>query len=148
MAVEAITCSNQIQNAQGEVLPASYKVYMCGWESLPISISGTWNYASSVTPPCNTLSPTSPTAFTLLPNGGGPNTCDTTYFLDGVPFSIILLFPTTPYTVKYIPVFGFDPSPTGGYITNTCTESTIDITVTLQTMGTCIINVHITGVTF
>ena len=148
MAAEAINCSNQTDNAQGEVLPASYKVYCCGWESMPTSISGTWNYAGSA-PPCLGLTPRTATAFTLLPNGGGPNTCDTTYFeINGAPFAIILLFPITPYTEKYIPIFGFSPPVTGGYISRTCTETTIDLEVNLAYGGTCLIHVHVTGVTF
>ena len=147
MAAEAINCSNQTDNAQGETLPASYKVYNCGWESMPVSISGTWNYGGSG-PMCASLTPTTPTAFTLLPDGGGPKNCSTTYFAIGVPFSIILLQPITPYTSKYIPQFGFDPAVTGGYTTRTCTETTIEIECNLTYMGTCLIHVHVTGVTF
>lgn len=147
MAVEAITCSNQTQNAQGETLPASYKVYNCGWESMPVSISGTWNYGGA-NPMCSSLSPLTPTAFVLLPDGGGPNICSTTYFDDGVPFSIILLHPITPFNDKYIPQFGFDPAVTGGYTSRTCTESTIDIECNLIYMGVCVIHVHVTAVAF
>lgn len=147
MATEPINCSNQNQNAQGETLPASYKVYNCGWESMPTSISGTWNYGGS-SPMCSSLSPLTPTAFTLLPDGGGPNICSTNYFANGVPFAIILLHPITPYTDKYVPQFGFDPAVTGGYTTRTCTETTIEIECNLNYMGTCFIHVHVTGVTF